>query len=120
MSTELTRRQETKPEMAAEERWFAPAVDVYENDQEWLIQADLPGVPKDGLTLNLDKDELVIEARLPATDGTAAPMGYRRIFALPAGIDPDKVTAELDCGVVAIHLPKSEAVRPRQIPVKAG
>ena len=119
MSTELTRRAETKPEKA-EERWFTPAVDVYENNQEWLIQADLPGVPKEGLRLDLDKDELVIEARWPSEDGTRTAAGYRRIFALPAGIDPDKVSAELECGVVSIHLPKSEAVRPRRIAVKAG
>lgn len=118
MSTELTRKEKATPETVREAQWLRPAVDVYENEAEWLIQADVPGITRDALRLHLDKDELVIEgSRNGSRDGWA---GYRRIFALPRGVDGTKVSAELEFGVVTVHLPKSEAVKPRVITVKAG
>jgi len=116
MSTELTKREENQPEAVSQERFLRPACDVYENDDEWLIIADVPGVEKDTLTLNLDKDDLTIEGRREG-QGYA---GYRRAFTLPAGVDGDKVLAKMDRGVVTIHLPKAASIKPRQITVTAG
>ena len=98
-----------------------PPVDVFENEQQWLITADLPGVIQDALALHLDKDELVLEARRDKQwTGTTHHAGYRRAFTLPSGIDAQKVTAQLKLGVVTIQLPKAEAIKPRRIQVKAG
>jgi HSP20 family molecular chaperone IbpA len=49
-----------------------------------------------------------------------APGDYRRSFTVPRGLDPDKVKAEFSNGVLSLHLPKSSAIKPRQIKVQAG
>jgi len=99
---------------------------VYENADELLVVADLPGITKEALNVNLDKNELRISARrAPPTDGKYLGVEYgdddfSRRFALPGGIDESKISAELKDGVLWLHLPKSEALKPRQIPVRAG
>jgi len=105
----------------------APACDVYENNDEVLVVADVPGVTAEDLNINLDKGELSIVARrnVSPKDGTFVGMeyrdcDYRRRFAVPGGIDADKISAELKDGVLWLHLPKSEALKPRQIAVRAG
>jgi HSP20 family molecular chaperone IbpA len=104
-----------------------PAVDVYENDQEILLVADLPGVPAENLSVRLEDSELTLEGRWRDTDEHDRalsrewrPVDYRRTFVVPEGIDPEAVKARVKDGVVTIHLPKAEAFRPREIPVSAG
>jgi HSP20 family molecular chaperone IbpA len=105
----------------------APACDVYENNDEILVVADVPGVTADALNINLDKGELSIVARRDVSpkDGTFLGVeyrdcDYRRRFTVPGGIDASKISAELKDGVLWLHLPKSEALKPRQIAVRAG
>lgn len=120
-SNELTKRDEARAEPVETKRWLEPPVDVFENEEEWLVAADVPGVHEDGLMVHLDKNELTIEAR--RENGSAhgfAYAGYRRSFTLPSGVDAAKVNAEMSNGVVSIHLPKAAAIRPRQIQVRAG
>jgi len=120
MNTELTRREQTRLEAVQQEHWLKPACDVFENDNEWLIKADIPGSGQQALKLRLDNNELTIEAQRDEHLAEESFAGYRRVFALPSGIDGDKVKAELNHGVVSVHLPKSDAVRPRRIEVAAG
>ena len=122
MSSELTRRGETRPEHVQQDRWLKPVCDVYENESEWLIRADVPGTNQDALKVHLDKNELTLEARRGEWFGNDSVncSGYRRAFTIPAGIDGDKVKAQLSSGVVSIQLPKSDALKPRRIEVKAG
>jgi HSP20 family protein len=121
MSADLTRHEQAQPETVQQEQWIKPACDVYENENEWLITADLPGAERDTLRLDLANSELTIEARRANWFGDSGPYaGYRRVFSLPSGVDGTNVTAALNAGVVAIHLPKSEALRPRRIAIKAG
>ncbi len=104
----------------------APRVDVYENDQEYLIVADLPGVKKEELKLDIDEDELKLEgarhAEAPGAlvAGECRPVDYRRKFVVPQGVDREKIDAELSAGVLRLRLPKAEALRPRQIAVRAS
>jgi HSP20 family protein len=110
------------------ERWptYAPACDVYENRNEVLVLADLPGVAAEDLRIHLEKGELTLQARRPVPlDGRWVGAEYRDIefrrrFTVPGGIDADRISAELTNGVLYLHLPKSEALRPRQIVVNAG
>jgi len=103
-----------------------PAVDVFENDEEILLVADLPGVPAEKLSVRLDDGELILEGRWRDTDPHRSlareyqPVDYRRVFAVPEGIDPEAVKARVKDGVVRIHLAKAESFRPREIPVQAG
>ncbi|HSN98593.1 MAG TPA: Hsp20/alpha crystallin family protein [Candidatus Nanopelagicales bacterium] len=128
MSTErtLTNREESRSEAIQQRPAVAPLCDVYESADELLVVADLPGVIEDGLTINLEKSELTIEARRadaaqvgPETDAGSL-WDYRRSFVLPKGVDADKISADLKDGVLRVHLPKAASLKPRQIQVRAG
>lgn len=120
MSTETTMSKQhgNKAEKMAERPTFAPPVDIYENKDEILIYADVPGVAQDDLVVNLDKDQLTIEAHRAA--GTERAFDYKRTFVVPRGIDAERIGANLQNGVLKLTLPKSAAMKPRQIAVNAG
>jgi HSP20 family protein len=104
----------------------APRVDVYENEKEILLLADLPGVSRDRLTIQADDDTLTLEARRSeASLGTALTREYqeqdfRRSFGISPSIDRDRIEARLEGGVLHLHLPKRAALTPRRIPVRVG
>jgi HSP20 family protein len=103
----------------------APPVDVYENDDEILVVADMPGARPDSVQIKLEKEELFISANRE-TDvsgqllfGNRRDCEYRRAFLVPRGIDAVQITAEMTQGVLTVHMPKSAAVKPRTIAVTA-
>lgn len=123
---ELVKREETIPERSRQIPTAAPVVDIFENHDEILLFADMPGVTKEDVTVNVDNGKLTITGvRKVTVDGAAnwAEFGdveYRRVFSVPQAIDIGKVNAELRDGVLKLHLPKSEAAKPRQIEIKAA
>jgi len=126
MATEknMVKREETTPERIRENRVVTPAVDIYENNNEILLIADVPGVSTTGLNVHLENGELAIEAsRSSELQGAVLVQGYEhldflRVFKVPNTIDAGKISAELKNGVLNIHLPKMETLRPRRIEVK--
>jgi HSP20 family protein len=104
----------------------APPVDVYENDEEVLVVADVPGARPDSVVVKVEKEELYITARREAdADGRLLAGGrweseYRRSFVVPRGTDTARISAELSHGVLQVHLPKSPAVKPRVIEIKTA
>jgi HSP20 family protein len=126
MSTEMTKRESTEMEATSERPTIRPAVDIYENTDEYLMIADMPAVAKEDLNIHLSDSQLTIEARVGSEAGDNAVQrefrlaDYRRSFELPEFVDRGKVAAELDSGVLTLHLPKLDQVKPRQIEVKAG
>jgi len=105
----------------------SPTCDVYENADEILVVAEIPGVTREALAVNLENGELTVNARRNASVEGGAPIvaeyrtcDFHRRFAVPGGIDPGKINAELRSGELWLHLPKSEAHKPRQIAVRAG
>jgi len=105
----------------------SPACDVYENDGEILVVAEVPGVTTEALMVNFENGELTVRARRNASVEVGTPIAaeygacdFHRRFAVPGGIDPGKISAELRNGELWLHLPKSEAHKPRQIAVRAG
>lgn len=109
-----------------EEVVLVPKVDIYENDDEILMYADLPGVNKDGLEIRIESDTLILNGRRRLVSLGAVrheefeSVEYQRVFNLPPGLDADRIDAELKNGVLAIHLSKSEKLKPRKIEVKAA
>ena len=104
-----------------------PACDIYENKEEILLIADLPGATPELLSIHLDKGELSLEAKreVNAQPSSTAMTEYtdyefKRRFVVPTGINADKISAQLKNGVLELHLPKSEALKPREIAVRAG
>jgi HSP20 family protein len=127
MSKDLQHQQKEKAERVQSKPYVTPRVDVFENNDEVLLLADLPGVQQDGLTLHLDEDQIDLEGAVTANSPQAAAIGrefrpfdFRRSFAMPQGIDREKVSAELKNGVLWLHLPKSPAAKPRRIAVTAS
>lgn len=103
-----------------------PAVDIYENENEILLHADMPGVVKENITVDIDNGTLSISGtRELSSQGTPAyeeffNVRYLRSFSVPQTIDVGRVEAELKDGVLRLHLPKSEAAKPRQIEIKTA
>jgi len=122
---EIATRDEQSP-VVSQAPTIAPSVDIYENDDEILLYADMPGVDKDAIAINLENGRLTINGHRKVTgDGEAqfeefGEVEYERAFSVPQGIDISKVKASMENGVLGLHLPKSEAVKPRQIEVKVG
>ena len=102
----------------------SPACDIYENNDEVLVVADVPGVSADMLDINIENGELTIVARRDAAEMSGSVLGlecrdcdFRRRFTIATGIDTAKINAHLKHGVLRLHLPKSEALKPMQIAV---
>jgi HSP20 family molecular chaperone IbpA len=104
----------------------APDVDVFENADEVLVVADIPGVPRDAVDVHVENDTLTIEAKqgqegeAPALAREYEPVDYVRAFRIPAGIDGAGVRAEAKGGTIVVHLPKAAAARPRKIAVQTS
>jgi len=105
---------------------FTPRVDVFEMETELLLFADLPGVKPDDVEMRFENGELILHGRCTPrqteNDYLLQEYGvgdFYRAFAIAEVIDSDKISAELKDGVLTVHLPKPEAVRPRRITVKA-
>jgi HSP20 family protein len=105
-----------------------PPVDIFEDDAGFTVMADLPGVSKERLNVRVDGDSLVIEgaADAPVGGDMALVYGevlnplYRRSFTLSRELDPSRIDAKLDKGVLRLSIPKAEAARPRRIEVAVG
>jgi len=108
------------------QRAVTPPVDVFENADEVLVVADVPGVPSDLLDVRVENGTLTLLARrVENADGTSVAREYEvrdfsRSFRIPSGVDAANITAEAKSGILRVRLPKIAAVRPRKIAVNAG
>lgn len=103
-----------------------PRVDVIEDKSGITLYADLAGVPKDKLALNIEADTLTIEGEV----GLAMPEGmepshaeinlprYRRVFALSKELDSEKISAAFEHGVLKLNIPKAEHLQPRKVEIQ--
>lgn len=125
-ATQLAKHATRSAEPVQHDDTVAPPVDVYENGDELLVVADVPGANHDGIEVQLEKGQLTILARRGGeTTGTPVATEYRsqdyfRVFSVPQGIDASKIDAQLTAGVLRLRLPKSESLKPRRIEVKRG
>jgi HSP20 family molecular chaperone IbpA len=127
MNNVSVKGNEGKP-AAREESTLLPPVDVIEDAQGITLYADLPGVPKDKVTLHVEADTLSIEGEvaLPVPEGMQASHAevqlpkYRRVFQLSKELDAEKVTAELNHGVLKLRIPKAEHAQPKKVEIKVG
>jgi len=104
-----------------------PPADVFESADGITLQLDMPGVAKDRLNIQADKNILTIEgtSRIDMPEGTSALYAdvrsnfYRRSFVLSDELEPSKTDASLKDGVLNVRIPKRAEVRPRRIEVRA-
>lgn len=105
---------------------IVPPADVFEQAEGITLQLDMPGVDKDRLNLQANRDTLLIEgtARLDMPEGMTALYAdvrstiYRRSFVLSDELESDKTEASLKDGVLTVRIPKRAELRPRRIQVR--
>jgi len=104
-----------------------PAVNIYHDGEGFRIRAELPGIDSDDLEINAKAEQLEIRGertidppderanwhRREREGGT-----FRRVVKLPQPVDPERVTARLDLGVLDIFAPRAEEHQPRQIEIE--
>ena len=107
------------------QRWV-PAMDLVEADDHFILKADLPGLGEDDVALEVQDGVLTISGSREAEEQRTEQGWYRlersygsfsRSLTLPDGIDPDKVEAKFDRGVLEVHIPKPEERKPRRISI---
>ena len=107
-------------------RAVSPPVDVFENADEILVIADVPGVPSASIDVRVESGTLTLEARRAAdSSGPAVAREYEevdfvRTFRIPDGVDTASISAESKNGTVLVRLPKVAAVKPRKIDVRSA
>jgi HSP20 family protein len=106
---------------------WLPPVDVFEDQDSVKIVAEIPGVDFDDLSVSIENNVLTLRGeKQQAREDTANRVhryersygSFERSFVLPATVDPDRIEATLDNGVLTISVPKAEKARPRQIEVR--
>ena len=117
----------TAPARAYQRRAIVPPVDVFENADELLIVADVPGVRTDGIDLRVENDTLSLQATrtYPADEAPALAREYEESnfatsFRIPAGVDAAAISAETKNGTLVIRLPKAAAAKARKVTVQQG
>lgn len=112
----------------AQELALRPAVDIFEDQNGITVQAEMPGVSRERLNIQADRNTLVIEgeakidmpAEMEALYADVQATRYARSFVLSAELEPDRIEANLKDGVLTVRIPKRAELRPRRIEVQAG
>ncbi len=109
----------------AERDYVAPEVNVFETKDGYVLEAEMPGVTKDGLNISLEGNVLTLLGR--RQDGTVSKadllyresrsVDFRRVFELDPTIETSKISAKMEQGILLLTLPKAERVKPRKIAV---
>ncbi len=116
---------EEKKELTGDVRRIAPPVDIYETPDEVVLLADVPGLAKENLQLNVEDDEVTIKGAFGDRSNGGKKLidertygEYYRTFILADAIDRGKITAKIENGVLTVTLPKREKVKPRKIEIE--
>ncbi len=100
-------------------RTAAPAVDVSSDDDGLVVRLEVPGIPPENLSVETRDRVLVIEAKASEEgEGKTTFREFTRSFRVPADLDPEKVEARHEHGVLTLRIPRLEATRPRRIDVQ--
>jgi HSP20 family protein len=119
--------QAARPQpVSAEGEYIAPEVNIFETKDGYVLEAEMPGVNKDGLNISLEDNVLTLIGQRPTALAIpnadvvyreSRPANFRRVFELDPDIDASKISAKIEQGVLTLTLPKTEKVKPRKIPV---
>ncbi|MEQ1861429.1 MAG: Hsp20/alpha crystallin family protein [Chthoniobacteraceae bacterium] len=119
---ELTRLVDPAP--PARENYVTPLANIIEDKDGFVLVAEMPGVSKDGVEITVENGALTIVGRRTPTESKTATLhretlagDFRRAFEIDPSIDATKISARIDNGILTLHLPKAEAVKPRKIVV---
>ncbi|MBW2506183.1 MAG: Hsp20/alpha crystallin family protein [Deltaproteobacteria bacterium] len=105
---------------------WRPVVDIYDSEKAIVINAELPGVTKDTITLDVKENILTLRGERKSDEEVRKENYYRmercfgtfeRAFTLPSTVDPAKITANFKDGILKIEIPKAEEKKPKQITI---
>lgn len=108
---------------------WMPAMDIEENDKEYLIKADLPAIKKEEVKVGIADGVLTVEGERKQEKEEKGKKFHRversfgrfvRRIAVPTDVDESKVTAVFTDGVLNLHLPKSPAAKPKTVDIKVA
>ncbi len=104
--------------------WYPPA-DIYENDSEFTLAVDLPGIDRSELDISVDEQRLLIRGIRSRGNAPAhrieCPRGkFLKSFSLPTTVDQQKIEAEYKDGVLQVHLPKRQEQRSQRVEIKVS
>lgn len=124
--TENTPAMNKEAQPPREDAALLPPVDVIEDTGGITLYADLPGVPKDKLSLHVEADTLTIEGEvalampegMEASHTEVGVPRYRRVFTLSKELDSEQVSAEFNQGVLKLRIPKAEHAQPKKIAIR--
>lgn len=132
----MTARQEVAPQEPTEaqakareqEPALAPAVDIFEDAHGITVQAEMPGVSKERLSVQADRNSLLIEGDMvidmptgiEAVYADVQATRYRRSFVLSGELDTERIEANLKDGVLTVRIPKQAEFRPRKVEVRVA
>ena len=118
------RAAKTNDASGNERGYLVPQVNIVETKDSFILEAEMPGVSKEGLEVLLEGNELTIAGRrqtgVPGAEPVyreSSPLDFRREFVLDPSIDTSKLSATIEQGMLTVTLPKTEKVKPRKIQV---
>jgi len=107
--------------------WYLPHVDITDDGEAVAVVADMPGVAKEDLEIDVRDQVLTISGPVKEPEGRLRPVyseygvgGFSRRFTLGSDVDPARIEAELKDGVLRVLLRKADRLRPRKVEIKAG
>lgn len=111
-----------------DEAVICPPVDIFEDAHGIMVVAEMPGVAKERLNVQADRNSLLIEGEaainmpegMEAVHADIQSTRYARSFVLSAELDAEAVDAKLKDGVLTIRIPKRSEYRPRKVEVRVG
>ena len=114
-----------RPDEPSATTTWSPAVDIYETENEIMVQAELPGVDRKDIGLNLENNVLTLKGERRFEKETQENYhriersygGFSRAFSIPAIVDEERIRADYKDGILKISLPKKEQVKPKQIKI---
>ena len=117
----------TRP-LSIRDGWSAPAIDMYQTDDEIVVKASLPGFKADDVQINITGDVLTLRGEMKHEDEKKEKAwhlreqrwgSFERSVALPTNVVADRANADFENGILTITLPKAEEAKPKTITVKA-
>ena len=118
----------TRAEHTRNGRLYQPNVDILETSDELTVLADMPGVDGSDIDISFENGTLTIHGKVPPRQGEDTNHlmreygigDFKRTFEVSEAVDASRITAECANGVLTLHLPKVDAVKPRKINVKVS
>lgn len=115
------------PETFRENAWH-PVTDIYDRDEDVVVELEVPGMSEDDLTVRMEKDHLIIEGcrerseKMKEEDCTSEERffgEFHRVLHINVSVDADNACADYKNGILTITLPKSKESKSREIPLKS-